>query len=567
MKNFKMKKKLIVGFLLAAIVTAIVGTVGMVSVFEISKDEDTLYKRLTETRHLGEAGVSLQRIRINYRDIIIFADDHEKLDAAIASMDVNVTDLQNDLDFLNTSFVQKKNIELIGDVLKAFTVFKDSIDTIKEYERVGDKQGLINTMSSTYAHAEALQISLDALIENIDRISDALNSSDTSKVYLLLWILIIVIVVGVAIAMVLGIYLANSINKPLRLLHDTLIQIANTGDMYYDEAVVASAAKYEAGKDELAECIHALKVTLIQLRYYGSMMQAVAGKDLDVDLNVLGDRDLIGNSLETMIRNLSDIVSEIYMSTSQISIASEQIASGSQNLASGANEQAGIIQQFNSLMVEIQEMAKANAEVSSEVGNDAEDNTRIMLSNIGDMEKISKAMEDITQSSQKIESVIKVIDDIAFQTNILALNAAVEAARAGESGRGFAVVADEVRELASKSAEAAKETSALIASSLSNIDEGNIIVRHATESIAEIGEIAKKNASNMNKLSESSEKQSDSISKITTGISQISVVVESNSALAEESAAAAQTMAAEAARLNTVVKTFKLEDSNTTSYK
>jgi methyl-accepting chemotaxis protein len=167
-------------------------------------------------------------------------------------------------------------------------------------------------------------------------------------------------------------------------------------------------------------------------------------------------------------------------------------------------------------------------------------------------------MQDIDEKSQRIANVIKVIDDIAFQTNILALNAAVEAARAGQHGKGFAVVSDEVRNLASKSAGAAKETAALIESSLHSVADGNTIVTKVSDSLQSVGAISDKNAASIEHLYEGSTQQSTSMAEINTAITQLSSVVQANSATAEETAASSEEMSAQSAVLNEIVSRFKL---------
>jgi methyl-accepting chemotaxis protein len=222
-----------------------------------------------------------------------------------------------------------------------------------------------------------------------------------------------------------------------------------------------------------------------------------------------------------------------------------------------AQEGAGVRQKTEGLK-QITAETEENAVKSRETAELSEDIHRFAVTSNDNMKEMTKAVEEINAAGVDIGKVIKVIDDIAFQTNILALNAAVEAARAGEAGKGFAVVADEVRNLASKSASAAKETGSLIENSMKKAELGAKIANETAVSLSGIVKGVNDGAEIYERIANSSEDQSISIEQINVGISQVSEVIQRNSAVTQETAASSEELSAECRHLNDIIGEFQV---------
>jgi methyl-accepting chemotaxis protein len=291
-------------------------------------------------------------------------------------------------------------------------------------------------------------------------------------------------------------------------------------------------------------------------------LEQIAAGDLSADVTHRGERDQMGAAMQQMLDKLNEFFSGIRNNATQVARGSSQIADGAQSLAHGSTQQAASVEQLSSSVNEIAHKTQENArkatkasELSDIIRTNAQKGTE-------QMNQMMQAVREIGEASQNISRVIKVIDDIAFQTNILALNAAVEAARAGQHGKGFAVVAEEVRNLAAKSAEAAKDTGKLIANSMEKAELGARIADDTSASLHEIVSGINESTEIIQEIAVSSEEQAAGIQQINTNIGQVAQVVQQNSATAEESASASAEMNGLSEILNELVARFTLRNQN-----
>ena len=281
-------------------------------------------------------------------------------------------------------------------------------------------------------------------------------------------------------------YMAYRISSPLEAVGEQLEA--------FSQGNFSLPMDYEGDKTEIGQLVNSINTSKAFLQNVISDIShsctEMSNNNFDIAPNAeyVGEFKEIKHSITQIVAAMTDMLSQINVSSQQVSLGSGQVSSGAQALAQSATEQATGIETLSERINEINGHVAKNAAVTQEVNEDARSvGEKIQICN-QDMENLNEAMTDIRTSSEKISKIIKAIDDIAFQTNILALNAAVEAARAGSAGKGFAVVADEVRNLATKSAEAAKSTSILIEEAVASVGRGAEITVSTTQSLKEASE-------------------------------------------------------------------------------
>ena len=318
--------------------------------------------------------------------------------------------------------------------------------------------------------------------------------------------------------------------------------------------------------DEIGVLQESFQKLVGSINRQSELIQKISDGDLTAEVTLLSEKDVMSLALQKMVDNLGNMFGNINTSADQVSTGAKQIADGAQSLAEGAMEQSALIEELSGSIADIADKTKANAGMADKAAKLADSIKDNAEKGSRQMDDMIAAVNAIKEASNSINKVIKVIDDIAFQTNILALNAAVEAARAGQHGKGFAVVAEEVRNLAAKSAEAAKDTGSLIENSIEKANLGVLIADETAKSLSGIVSGIKESSLLVNEIAASSGEQSTGIEQINTGIEKVAQVVHQNSATAQESAAASQEMSSQSVMLQELVSYFKFKDEVTSGY-
>ena len=369
---------------------------------------------------------------------------------------------------------------------------------------------------------------------------------------------ITVIVISILLSVVVALVLALNIGKPMRACVNRM-KLLVQGDLETPMPKIKNKDETGVLVRSTEELVEGLRVVINDIRY---LLNEMADQNLDVHTQheevYVGSFQDILHSMRNMKVELSSAMRQVNQSAEGVANASNQLSASAQTLSQGTTEQASSVQELAARISVISEEVKNTASGALDVRSQThQTGEEVFLCN-KKMQDLVEAMGRIQASSEEIEKILKTIDDIAFQTNILALNAAVEAARAGSAGKGFAVVAEEVRNLAGKSAQAAQNTSNLIASSTDAVHIGTEIARSTADVLFGVVDSIQSVVDSIDHIAEVATEQSESVEQAAEGINQISVVVQTNSATAEEGAAASEQLSAEAACLKELVGQFTL---------
>lgn len=377
------------------------------------------------------------------------------------------------------------------------------------------------------------------------------------------FIAVLVMIITTTISFVVGALVISKFVKriivPLNAINGKILDMEQ-GKLSGDAIEVHTGDELET----LADAVNSMTAyTNTIIKDIEAVSAKLAAEDLTAEpaADYIGDYAPIKSALYGIINSTSDVIRQIGASSKLVSDGSSKMSDNSTTLSQAATEQAATVEELNASIVEISSNISANADSAGKAKVLADDCMKIVNEGNVKMTDMLHAMEEINETSSQIANIIKTIEDISFQTNILSLNASIEAARAGEAGKGFAVVAGEVGQLAGKTAEAAKNTTALIKTSLTAVENGTVMANETAKMLSKIVSETDDTAKVIDKIAAASQEQADSVKQILVGMDQISTSVQMTSGSSAECAASAEELSGQAKVLLDLVQRFKIADA------
>ncbi len=556
LKKLSIRGRLIAGFGLAILLSAIMIVLTLSSARTASKR----YTELISGPIQVVDDIKDTRIQINLmarivRDMALSPNtaSYSQYESDIASCKSKVASLVASVE---KEYLAKDNYakEWSASIAEWQSEAERILATLKSGDRVHAMEMLVNECTPLLLQVgDQGELATKSMIEMRDtEIKDV--EADAQRDRIFIWVLLSVMII---ILLVLSVRITRSIVAPLSEMKTTMIAMSE-GDLHTtcnyegNDEVGVTAAALRSSQQTLSNMMNELDIALGQ----------IAAGNFQVSLNTEfpGELSSIKGYVENLLERLNEVMLQLRNSGDQVAAGAEQVSSGAQALAQGATEQASSVEELSATISEISSASKENAQTAAQVRGLANEAGVAIEKSGQQMQEMLAAMDDISNSSSEIGKIIKTIEDIAFQTNILALNAAVEAARAGTAGKGFAVVADEVRNLASKSAEASKNTAALIEQAIQAVERGSALATGTASALEEASNKARAAVSNIDNITDAVDQEAASIEQITIGIDQISAVVQTNSATSEESAAASEELSSQAQLMHSLLSRFQLSD-------
>ena len=549
-KSMTIYKKLSISFLLIAFFSSfVIGAVGVLNLNSSNAISERIY-----SENLVPLS-PLYRIQTDYLTMgtKINANDIFGSQNAISDLSFKIL---NELSEYSMTVKDENEKAVLKQMTSDITDYQIQMrEVLNDFQNNNSKAAyelMKNDISKTSEHFDGLITSLFS-----QKIAEAKQRNEQSQknFTLSMGLMALVMLVSIILAAFFGKLNAKLICKPITGLIKTADEISEgnlnvTIDKGSGDEISTLANAFEKMTNAWSGYIKDISTVLSQM--------SEGNLDVEISSEYKGDFIKIKESINHIASTLNDVIGQIIIASNEVAASSKQLSAGSQSLSAGASEQAASVEQLTASIAEIAQKTNENASSASKADKIANSVKTDTDGGNEKMERMLVSMNEISESSAGISKIIKVINDIAFQTNILALNASIEAARAGSYGRGFAVVAEEVRHLAQRSSEAAKDTTQMIDKSLDKAAEGTDIARDTSAALKKIEEGVNGTASILNEIARSSNEQAVGISQLNKGIDEVSKIVQINSATAEQSAAASEELFREAETMRQLVSRFQV---------
>ncbi|MGI6084222.1 MAG: methyl-accepting chemotaxis protein [Acetivibrionales bacterium] len=555
--NLKISTKLVIGFLIVSCIAAAVGIVALINISNIVEADTLLYERNTlGIKYSGNANTYYQTLRYSAIEMALLKDYSLK-EEYIDKLNTYIATIDDQLANYEAGIITEEERQLFNELMPLWVQYKSHMQYAIGYAEKDEYQKVQSELlGNANAVGNSLEESLTKLTEYNDKAAEERAERNSRLAQTTIYLMVIIAGAGIIIAVLLAIFISRIISKPITRIVMDADKLA-MGDIDIQSTINT--------KDEIGKLAESFRNLVASTREQALVAEKIAGADLTVDVTVRSEKDLLGENLKNLVNGLNEIIHNIASASEQVAAGSKQISDSSTALSLGATEQASSIEELTASIEEISTQTKLNAQNANKANELAEQAKSNALEGNAQMKEMLKAMEEIQEASTNISKVIKVIDDIAFQTNMLALNAAVEAARAGQHGKGFAVVAEEVKNLATRSASAARETTEMIEGSIKKSEIGTKIAKDTAEALNNIVDEIENVAGLINEIAVASNEQDAGIAQINQGIMLVSEVVQNNTATSEEGAAASEELSSQAELLRDLVKNFKLKSTKTNS--